>query len=520
MDIRKKVSEENLKDEANAEEPNLGKMIQSFESIVNNPLSKFLLQKSLSSCSEDGGNLLENGLKIYLENRPPEESCLKCRLMSKFISYVIKKGVVSFGVSEEELKAQMQDDYWAKGLTSVLKGIANFGVERPFIPGAPFQIVWNITSACNMNCIHCYEKAGKKGKDELSSINVLKGIGILADAGVTSIAFSGGEPTLHPDVLNFISETLDKGMFPAIATNGYALSNPKTCHKYVDAGLKFVQISIDGLKPETHDSFRGVPGAWEKAVEAVKNCVEEDIFVEVSTTITEHNINEIHDMVNFVRDLGAQWFMLYNFIPTGNGSEIKNMDLSPKKRYKLLEDAYNENSLGNLQILSTAPQYAMVAESLVSDEYKMIPTHFYNPEYSNPTVMQLADFIGGCGAGRFYMNIEPNGDIYPCVFFPHEKEVRVGNILEDDFNTLWVKNDLLGKLRDKDLIHGHCGKCEDRNICGGCRARAYNYFHDVLAPDPGCVNNEKEWEEIQTILKSKNSYESAHGEILIDLEDF
>jgi len=192
------------------------------------------------------------------------------------------------------------------------------------------------------------------------------------------------------------------------------------------------------------------------------------------------------------------------------------MDISPQQRVKLLKTAYAENGEGEMQILSTAPQYAMIAESLVTKDNLVIPTHFSNPEYSNPMVKQLADFIGGCGAGRFYMSVEPNGDLYPCVFFPHEEEVMLGNLLKDDFENLWKNHELLKTLRNKEILKNHCGKCESRNICGGCRARAYNYFGDVLAPDAGCINNKYEWNKIRTELV-KQSKELPDGGLLIDL---
>jgi radical SAM protein with 4Fe4S-binding SPASM domain len=270
------------------------------------------------------------------------------------------------------------------------------------------------------------------------------------------------------------------------------------------------------MEPETHDSFRGIDGAWVKAIQAVKNCVNSDLFVEVATTVTEHNFKEIPDMINLIRDLGVDWFMIYNFIPTGNGENIVDMDISPTKRLELLKTAFSENSKGEMQILSTAPQYAMVADSLVSNENKVIPTHFSNPEYNTPSVRQLAEFIGGCGAGRFYMSIEPNGDMYPCVFFPHKDEVMLGNLLVDDFDDVWMNSSLLKNLRNKDILEGHCGECESRNICGGCRARAYNYFNDVLAPDPGCINNTYEWNKIRSKLL-KESTELSNGDIFVDL---
>jgi radical SAM protein with 4Fe4S-binding SPASM domain len=116
----------------------------------------------------------------------------------------------------------------------------------------------------------------------------------------------------------------------------------------------------------------------------------------------------------------------------------------------------------------------------------------------------LADFIGGCGAGRFYMSLEPNGDIFPCVFFPHTEVVRVGNLFKDDFEKLWRHSELFWKIRDKDKLKDNCGSCQYRYTCGGCRARAYNYFKDILAPDPGCVLNKEFWNQIQKELKNNH----------------
>jgi radical SAM protein with 4Fe4S-binding SPASM domain len=537
-----------LKTDKNIESENeldMENMIGLFKKLADNPVSSHLLKRTLNYCKKDNALKLESSLNYYLGKK--ENVCNSCKLLSKVIGYIIEKGANSFGMSVDELKTTMNDDYWVRGLASVIKGIAIFGVKKPFIPGAPFQVVWNITKNCNMRCVHCYEDASVKGKDELSRDQILESIDVMAKAGVTSIAFSGGEPTLHPNILDFIKYVDDNGMFPAIATNGYIFKDQSKAKKFVDEGLEFVQISLDGINPSTHDSFRKINGAWERAVEAIKNFVELGIFVEVATTVTEHNIDEIHDMIYFLRDLGIDWFMLYNFIPTGKGSEILDLDLSPKERKDLLTNAYKENT-GDMQILSTAPQYAAVAENLASNNHlnnynynnntnganginninntnktnnnsnnyneteqehidnpNIIPTHFYNPEYSNPMIAQLADFIGGCGAGRFYINLEPNGDIYPCVFFPHEEEVKLGNILVDNFEEIWKEEPLLSKLRDKKILKGHCGKCDSRNTCGGCRARAYNYFNDILAPDPGCTNNQNEWNALKSKLSGDNS---------------
>ncbi|MGQ9597676.1 MAG: SPASM domain-containing protein, partial [Thermoproteota archaeon] len=186
-------------------------------------------------------------------------------------------------------------------------------------------------------------------------------------------------------------------------------------------------------------------------------------------------------------------------LATERGKEIVEEDLSPEERLNLLQLAYREN--GRMQVLSTAPQYAMVAQILSGGNPAIIPTHFYNVSYGDPNIRRLAVFIGGCGAGRFYISVEPNGDLYPCVFFSHDEEVRLGNLLKDDFEEIWVENKLLWKLRNKDALKGNCGECLYRYICGGCRARAYNYFHDVLAPDPGCIYNLGKWNELKASTK-------------------
>jgi radical SAM protein with 4Fe4S-binding SPASM domain len=490
------------------EDSSLVGMISSFEKMINNPVIRRILKYSTAYCEKDGGNRLEVALELLIGKR--KNACYKCRITEKALSYVFKKASESFGFTQEQLNSVLSNAYWRKGVASTVKGIALFGVRRPFVPGAPYQVVWNITKACNFNCLHCYENAGRKADDEATPEMVIQGIEKLAKAGVASIAFSGGEPTLLPHMIDYVRKANELGMYVAIATNGWVFANKNVVKKYREAGLQFVQISLDGVDPEVHDSFRRVKGSWQRAVQAIKNCKEEGMFVEISMTVTKYNINDVKKMMEFARQLNANWLMIYNFVPTGRGREIVAEDLEPHQRYELLKMLYESTGKGGTEYLSTAPQYAMVAQVVEAQKHlgkNIVPTHFYNPQYSNPKLKNLADFIGGCGAGRFYISIEPNGDIYPCVFFPHDDEVKIGNLFRDDFEELWVNSPLLEKLRNKDILEGYCGSCPYRYTCGGCRARAYNYYHDVLAPDPGCILNQKEWEKLKMELTLKEGAE-------------
>jgi len=484
--------------------------LQTFKVVADNPLTRNVLKALSKRCPRDRGNRLEVALELYVGVR--KDACFSCRLSSNVLSPILSLACRGFGLTQEQLKNKFRDPYWRRGLVSVIKGIAWFGVRQPYVPGAPFQVVWNITRACNLKCLHCYENAGIKGKDELTTNEALHGIDILADTGVLILAFSGGEPTIRPDILQLIKHASERGMFTAVATNAIVFSSRKKVKEFKKAGLKFAQISLDGSTPQTHDYFRGALGTFEKTVEGIKNCVAEDLFVEIATTATRYNIKEIPALIDFAAKLGANWFMLYNFVPTGRGADIVESDLTPDEREDILRTCWNRMKTSGVDVLSTAPQFARIAQeieanpTLTSDAaiiasgvYEegatVVPTHFYNPQLPGH-LKRLADFIGGCGAGRFYLSLEPNGDMFPCVFFPHEDTVRVGNLFKDDFEKVWRNSELFWKIRDKDKLAQCCGDCQYRYICGGCRARAYNYFKDVLAPDPGCVLNKDFWTQL------------------------
>jgi len=477
-------------------------MVQFFKAVADNPFTRRVLKGLLARCVKDGKPRLEIALELYVGVRG--KACHRCRLAEKLVKPVVEAGANAFGATKEQIKERFRDPYWRRGLVNVIAGISLFGVRRPYVPGAPFQVVWNVTRVCNLKCKHCYENAGVKDRVELGTREAIKAIDTLADAGVVILAFSGGEPTLRPDITVLIKHAADRGMYVAMATNATTLS-PERVKELKEAGLGFVQISLDGVNPETHDRFRGVPGSFAKAVEGIKNCVTQGIFVEVAATVTRYNLKEVPSMIEFIEKLGANWFMAYNFIPTGRGLNIVEADLTPEEREWLLKELWGRMKEGGIEVLSTAPQYARVAQQVEAEGY-IIPTHFYNPKLVGD-LKRLSEFIGGCGAGRFYLALEPNGDLYPCVFFPHDEKTRLGNILKDDFEKIWRESKLLWALRDKDQLKGNCGFCEFRYVCGGCRARAYGYFADPLAPDPGCIRNKDVFERLIRSLRpfSRNS---------------
>ncbi|MHA1209056.1 MAG: radical SAM protein [Candidatus Freyarchaeota archaeon] len=471
--------------------------IEILNSTINNSLVRFLLRIMSGFCKKDGKSRIETALELYTD--ATDSACFTCsHIVHPIVKWAVRRGAKAFDVGEEDIKEKLSDVYWRRGLADVVRGVAKFGARRPFVPSAPFLVVWNYTWLCNLRCKHCYASAGKAHTDELSSREALDTVGKLADAGVTIIAFSGGEPLMRRDFFDTLQAAHDHGIFTAIATNGTLMTREVT-KRIKDSGAGYVQISLDGAKPETHDDFRGVPGAYERTIKGIRNCVEQGVFVEVSTTGTKYSYKEIPDIIDLCERLGVDWWMLFNFVPSGRGRFIVENDLTPEEREEVLRYLWQRlKSNGKVEVLSTAPQFARVslqmeedAKLKAGDNEVIIPTHFYNPRLHGQLV-NLSEFIGGCGAGGFYCALDPDGTITPCVFFP----LKVGNIRDDDFEDMW-DNPVFWELRDRDKLKGHCGRCEYRYVCGGCRARAYGYFGDYLAPDPGCINNLDLWEKLK-----------------------
>jgi radical SAM protein with 4Fe4S-binding SPASM domain len=339
---------------------------------------------------------------------------------------------------------------------------------RPQTTIAPFLVVWNYTRLCNLKCKHCYENAGpKQDEDELNTIEAKRVVDEFAEAGVVAIAFSGGEPLMRKDFYEVANHAYKREFYISIATNG-TLIDRETAMKLKDSGVQYVEVSLDGLE-ETHDNFRGVKGAFKKSIEGIKNCIDVGLDVGVATTITKQNMNEVPKLVDMLEGIGVKRFIAFNFIPVGRGKDIVKMDLEPEERRKILEGLYGKLITPNcrIQTYSTAPQYSVISVNFEGGP--IIATHFTNKsamELLKGKAKALAEFIGGCGAGRLYCGLEPNGDIIPCVFMP----IKIGNIRVNRLIDVWRNSPILWKLRNRDELEG-CSECEYRYICGGCRAR-------------------------------------------------
>ena len=421
-------------------------------------------------------------LSMLIEDSKKEHASLSCMMDYYFFKLFMGAMIKLLHLSEEEFEAGIRDPSVRRGVELILRSLLTYGVTVPQKLCAPFLIVWNFTNACNLRCKHCYQNAGPKPlPNELTFEEKLNVLNQLDEMEIPSIAFSGGEPTIHPDFIPIVKEASRRGIYTAVATNGLAFASESFTDKALKAGLNYVEVSLDSTDPKVHDEFRGIKGAWELAVKGIKNVVKHGgASTGIAMTLTKLNKDQIGDMVRLAEELGVTRVIFFNFIPTGRGKENVAFDLTPEEREEALRWIYRESRRSSVQVVSTAPQLARVSWQMSQGE-DVLPTHFSIPR--SQTLRSLAEFIGGCGAGRIYAAIQPDGKVTPCVFMP----IIVGDLREQTFKDIWENSEVMLKLRNKDLIKPPCGECPYRYVCGGCRARAYSYHGDYLAPDPGCL---------------------------------
>jgi radical SAM protein with 4Fe4S-binding SPASM domain len=495
--------------------------------ITLNPLLKTMISKFDIYCPEDG-NLLLNSLKEYLGQ--DVQLCDSCTALSRGIAkplYAV--GTRALRVDSGFLRRMFLNvDYgeaWLRGFGLMMKGIKKYGVQIPFTPAGPFEIVWNFTYTCNLRCKHCYEDAGGK-RPELTTNEAFEALDVLsrtAGIGLPALSLSGGEPLMRKDFFEVAAYARKKVPYISIATNATLLTKD-TAKALKDLGVGYVEISLDGASKEVHEAFRRVPGCFEKTMQGIHNSVDAGLDTCIATTIQKENLDEVEKIVTTAEDLGVR-FMHFNYIPTGRAKAFVELDLTPKERLGVLKlmghkilnlylkSQEEEQKMGKSDVrvdryFSTCPQYASVVKKLSSErgEKYTVSAHYA----AMRGVENVANFLGGCGAGRLYMCLEPNGDMKPCVFFGTSKHTVLGNILRDDFERVWDTHPFLLTLRSRERLKDYnisgqvvgCGQCPDRYICGGCRARAFSYFDgDLSAPDIGCIDNEPLWERIMKSLK-------------------
>lgn len=447
--------------------------------------SSFIQHKleKLAQKEENGRAMIDNLMAAYAGLQPKKASYIPYNL---FISNLPKM----LNTDDETLRTEIfSQPFYRRAAANVARSVATFGLHEPQIFTAPILIVWNFTNACNLYCKHCYQNAHEALPDELSLEERLHVIDEMDKNDVATLAISGGEPLMSKDFWPVAKYAADKGIFVSVATNG-TLITPDVAARLKEVGVQYVEISVDSANPKKHDEFRGGQGFWEKAVQGIKNCAAIDgMEVGLATTVTQKNFGELQDLIDLSKDLGANYFYAFNFIPAGRGTAIEKDDLTPQMREEMMRILYDNLVNNGVKTFSTCTQYGRYCYNANPDSV-MITSHYGSA--TGQHAKMLCDYIGGCGCGRLYCAMQPNGKITPCVFIP----IEVGDIRKNSLSEIWLNSPVMQEMRDRDKLEGNCKTCSNRSMCGGCRARAYGYFNDYLAPDPGCIYNMEAWNQL------------------------
>jgi radical SAM protein with 4Fe4S-binding SPASM domain len=257
------------------------------------------------------------------------------------------------------------------------------------------------------------------------------------------------------------------------------LINHKVALELKDAGIVAVGIPIDSSIPESHDKLRNVPGTFEKAVKAIKACLDIDLEVVVTTMALKNTFDEIPKRIEFIANLGVEQAAVYDLVPVGRGKNVMDQAMSQTQRESLIK--YLQQMQETNEMVFTMSGGLPLYPEIVSEMHKMNAT--------KPRDLLLKQFwinaSVGCHAGVLYFSLRPNGDVYPCTFLP----VKVGNIREQSLADIWRNSKVLNELRERSMLKGKCGECEYRETCGGCRGRAYACSGDYLETDPVCLRD-------------------------------
>ena len=379
-----------------------------------------------------------------------------------------------------------------RGLVIAARSVAAFGLRVPQRFSAPLFVVWNFTNQCNLRCRHCYQDAAhRKLPAELTLHEKLAVVDQLAAEYVPMIALAGGEPTISPDLIPVLRRCQEHGIHTSVATHGGTMT-PRLAQQLVAAGCKYVEISLDSVEPAKHDAFRGVPGMWARTVRGMRIvAAQEGLRLGVAMCVHQGNYDEVERMLEFACEVGASCFAHFNFIPVGRGLEMVADDLTPAQRERLLVTLNAWMQSGRIGVLSTAPQLGRVCLAHAPLDGQQAASHAGHGGGAKARV--VSKYLGGCGAGRCYVCLEPDGNVTPCVYLPHRVygNVREGAIVEMFRASAWWD-----VFCNRDAREHHCEVCDFKNYCGGCRARSDAYYGVLSSGDPGCVFNQKHWDEL------------------------
>ncbi len=342
--------------------------------------------------------------------------------------------------------------------------------------GYPGHPVWEVTTACNLRCIHCHATSGKPDPRELNTDDGKRFIDQLAEMQeFRTLIFTGGEPLVRDDIFALLKHSQAAGFVNIIATNG-TLIDEEMAWKLKEHGVVCNAISLDAANPDIHNFIRNDPEVFDLTIRAMEATKKAGILLQINTTAMEYNIPHLGELIDFVDQQDTSIMLMYQLVAVGRGEKIKNATLKKSANQDL-----------SRLITAKQKQVTTIIEPVAGPQYW--PYLLEKKGVNTGWKLKLASKVfHGCAAGRGFVYIKANGDVWPCPFV----EMNGGNVRDLPFRTIYETSPVFVNLRNREAtLKGLCGECDYRTVCGGCRGRALAYSGDYLAEDPRCFLREK-----------------------------
>ena len=349
---------------------------------------------------------------------------------------------------------------------------------------APICLTWELTYACNLQCVHCLSSSGRRDPRELTTEECEAVIDELQRMQVFYINIGGGEPTIRKDFWHLVDYAVSHGVGVKFSTNGSGI-DAAVAQQLAESDYVDVQISIDGADAETNDHVRG-EGSFATAVQAMEHLKAAGFEgFKISVVMTRHNIPQVDEFKAMADHYGAQ-LRLTRFRPSGRGAdsweELHPTDQQQRELYHWLMDR---------------------PDVLTGDSF-----------FHLSALGEALPGLNLCGAGRVVCLIDPVGDVYACPFVLHD-EFLAGSVRDEGgFQKVWQESELFTELREPQSA-GACASCGHFDACqGGCMAAKFFTGIPLDGPDPECVLGHGE-EAMDSVARASVSKDHSRTKVVL-----
>jgi radical SAM protein len=340
---------------------------------------------------------------------------------------------------------------------------------------APFLVIWEVTRACDLACVHCRASADPNRHPlELSTEEGFRLLDTIREFGDPIMIFTGGDPLKRPDLFPLIEHSVGLGLRTTVSPSPTPLLTPQAIAGFKRSGVARISISVDGWDAASHDGFRQVAGSFDRAMLALEEAQRAGLSTQINTTVSRHNWEHLDQIADLVDRFGSDMWDVFFLVPTGRGASQAELNAA---EFEQVFGFMYERSKRTRAVIKTTE--AMHYRRYLAQRKKAEGAGGKTHPGENPL-----NKMAGINSGRGFVFISRTGEIYPSGFLP----ISSGNVRRRSLVDVYRNGALFQVLRDSAAIRGKCGLCEYRNLCGGSRSRAYALTGDYLAEEPRCTH--------------------------------